>query len=752
MDCAEPEKCFTCFRRTDNFVRITSTSASGENLEEIFAKHFWFTKEQFVQKMVCSSCWERIDDFHRFYCEVEKAYGGPLIEVKVECLDDDEPVRITGMELDQEPLSEVFAEALCKVEHKEVKDGSEDEYKEEDDDDEEEDEDYEEDKEDDDEEFDVSKVEKETESESEKPLAKRRSPRKSYMRKTSKTGKRLKRGRISYMLECKLCGTKSSEVYETFYRLKKHFTEVHKSPAFAVCCKRKFTSREQLGRHFRKYHSTGGNTKAKTTTDNKKYNKRCMECNVYFRNEKGLAKHLFLMHTPDEHKQFKCDLCIKAFADEELLRIHINWHFQVQQKDHYCEPCDRYFVCAYNLKTHKEKHHLEGQEVGPVNATASSSEVASASGAEQAPATDPDNAAADAQPPANDGDEDAPSDSDASDSELMVCRRKWTPEAIAKEEEIIHRVLSLTCAVCDEVLETFQLLKKHGRENHKLKSVKVFCCERSFSRRSRLYEHCLSVHVQPDAFECEHCGRRFTESSGLRHHKWWMHTPASERPFKCDICGNTFMKEYLLKQHINRHLEQERKSFKCQECDRTLSTAFQLRAHMQSLHGEPSTWVCDVCAKGFTHRSLLEQHRMAHTPEGLAKISEQCKKCNKWYNSRKSYVKHRRRCGVHEPVKCEVCEHVAVNDLSLKSHMKLRHTNRPKYPCTYCGKEFSRELRLKEHEANHAGIVLYKCEYCPRMCNSSSNMYTHKKVAHPEQWAQKMAARYAPPVGAATPQ
>lgn len=24
-------------------------------------------------------------------------------------------------------------------------------------------------------------------------------------------------------------------------------------------------------------------------------------------------------------------------------------------------------------------------------------------------------------------------------------------------------------------------------------------------------------------------------------------------------------------------------------------------------------------------------------------------------------------------------------------------------------------------------------------------MYTHKKVAHPEQWAQKMAARYAPP-------
>lgn len=725
MDCTEPEKCFTCFRRTDNYIRITSVSASGENLEEIFAKHFWFTKEQFVQKIICGSCWERIDDFHRFYCEVEKTHCGQLVEVKVEVQEDDEGGKKPVIQMDdddEEPFNEVFAEALCKVEHKEVK-SSEGEDREDDDDEEMDDEEDD----DDDEEFDASKDVKESESESDQPLAKRRAPRKKPRRKVSSSNTR---GRNSYSLRCKLCDDEgeAADVYATFYRLKKHFQEVHKCPAFAICCKRKFTNREHLSRHFRTFHDKS-KSKDKKINDEKKLAKRCAECNVYFKDEKGLAKHLFLMHTPDEHKQFKCDLCMKAFADEELLRIHVNWHFQVQQKDHYCELCDRYFVGAYNLKTHIEKHHF--------------SKVATE---QDKVDTEQEKAVSDIQPAANNADDDASNDSDQSESEApVVSSRKWTPEAIAKEEEIIHKVLTLNCIVCNEEAATFQLLKKHCREKHGQKSTKVFCCERSFGRRSRLYEHCLSVHVQPDAFECEHCGRRFTESSGLQHHKWWMHTPASERPFKCDICGNTFMKEYLLKQHIQRHVEQERKSFQCKECDRTLSTAFQLKAHMQSLHGEPSNWVCDVCAKGFPHRSLLEQHRLAHTPEGLAKISEQCKKCNKWYNSRKSFVKHRRRCGVHEPVKCEFCPHVAVNDLAMKSHLKLRHTNRPKYPCTYCGKEFSRELRLKEHEANHAGIVLYKCEYCPRMCNSSSNMYTHKKVAHPEQWAQKMAARYAPP-------
>ncbi|XP_065092498.1 zinc finger protein 91-like [Ochlerotatus camptorhynchus] len=688
MASTEPEKCFTCFRRTDKFIRITEQDGvSGEDLQEIFIKHFWFTKNQFHNKTVCTTCWERIDDFHRFYCEVEKMHTAELLAVKEELPDEVEDDLATKMEDEEEPdqgESDVFAEALCKVEHAgdaSNSSHSSDEEDDEDDDDDDEDEDY------------VDPMDKKgSDSESEVPLAKRKATRKLQKHKKSNVRKR-----VPFSFSCKLCvdaGTENDEPFTTFYRLSKHFREVHKSPPFVMCCGRRYSSRRGLGHHFKKHPTM------------KNISKRCVECNIYFRSEHGLAKHLFLIHTPEDQKQFKCDLCLKAFADEELLRIHINWHFQVQQKDHYCAECDRYFISAINLASHNEMQHQT-----PLAAT---------------------------KP---DLDDDASNDSDQSESESKV---KGTPESIAKEEEIIHKILTLNCSACDVVADTFQLLKKHGRDAHGLKLMTIVCCERRFSRRSRLYEHCL-FHLKPDAFECELCKKRFPDSNALQHHKWWMHTPASERPFKCDICGNKFMKEYLLKQHIQRHVEQERKVFQCQLCDRALSTASQLRAHMQSLHGEASAWVCDVCAKGFSHRSVLERHRLSHTPEGLAKMMEQCTNCNRWYSNRKSFIKHRRRCGVAQPVKCDQCDHTAVNDVALKTHQKLRHTDRPKYPCTYCGKEFSRELRLKEHEANHAGIVLYKCEFCPRMCNSSSNMYTHKKVAHPEQWAQRVAARFGPP-------
>lgn len=105
-------------------------------------------------------------------------------------------------------------------------------------------------------------------------------------------------------------------------------------------------------------------------------------------------------------------------------------------------------------------------------------------------------------------------------------------------------------------------------------------------------------------------------------------------------------------------------------------------------------------------------------------------------------MNHLKRCLAGGPVTCDICGKEAVNELALASHKRFNHEERPSFACSYCGKQFKRILRLKEHEANHRGEVLYSCPYCPRTCNSSSNMYTHKKVAHPELWAAKVADRF----------
>lgn len=142
------------------------------------------------------------------------------------------------------------------------------------------------------------------------------------------------------------------------------------------------------------------------------------------------------------------------------------------------------------------------------------------------------------------------------------------------------------------------------------------------------------------------------------------------------------------------------------------------------------------------HKSLLETHRLSHSAEGAASLKKQCENCKKWLKNKDTYQNHLKRCLAGGPVTCDICGKEAVNELALASHKRFNHEKRPGFACSYCGKQFKRILRLKEHEANHRGEVLYSCPYCPRTCNSSSNMYTHKKVAHPELWAAKVAERF----------
>lgn len=167
-----------------------------------------------------------------------------------------------------------------------------------------------------------------------------------------------------------------------------------------------------------------------------------------------------------------------------------------------------------------------------------------------------------------------------------------------------------------------------------------------------------------------------------------------------------------------------------------------LRTHLEAIHGAASSWVCDICAKGFSHKSFLEAHRLSHTEEGAASLKRQCEHCKKWLKNAKSFTRHLKRCQSGGPVTCDVCGKEVANEVSLASHKRFYHSEQPVYPCSYCGKIFKRLIRHREHEANHRGEVLYECPFCPYSCNSNSNMYTHKKAAHAEQWAAKVEERF----------
>ncbi|XP_062544083.1 transcription factor grauzone-like [Armigeres subalbatus] len=714
MSGVKPEDCFTCLRRTDNFLCITERDeVSGENVEAVFAKHFWFNQAEYRNKSVCTSCWEKIDDFHKFYCEVERVHtpaATAMLElVKTETIDcDGIEVEMHVKEVDLEERGEVFAMEMHKLEVKEEEgedekplannDGEEEASSDDDRDDHEEQDDT----------NWKAPVTSDSGSDSDIPLARRLASRKRkrvFKKRVFKKPKLRKEKadneemndfiRSQMDITCHKCaelGIENEEVFESFYRLRVHFKMCHDTYGYVYCCNRKWASKTGLVEHLRNHEPM------------KDDQSRCVECNCIFKDKSSYANHMFLVHTPDDQKQFKCDRCEKAFAAEDLLNSHITWHEEVEKRNHRCQICNKYFISSRNLENHNLNHHQFGESS---NQDMSMGEA----GLEL-------------------------------DESSKSSRLKRTAEDLAKEDDLIKQFVALNCSKCDFVGETFNKLSYHALKKHNMNTHSVICCDKKFGKRQRLYEHCLR-HLNPDHFKCDICGKTYADSSGLQIHKWWIHTPISERPFKCDICGAAFVKDYLLKQHTKWHVNKERKTHFCDICNRSYSNSMQLRAHQQKKHGAVCDWVCDICAKGFIHRSLLEEHRLTHTEEGLASLKMQCEKCQRWLINKKSYLRHRRRClDTSGPVTCDICGKESVNEAALMGHKNFHHSKRPLFRCTFCGKECKTQLRLKEHEATHTGVVLYQCPHCPRTSNSSSNMYTHKKTAHPEQWAEEVSQRH----------
>merc|ERR1712025_581217 len=59
---------------------------------------------------------------------------------------------------------------------------------------------------------------------------------------------------------------------------------------------------------------------------------------------------------------------------------------------------------------------------------------------------------------------------------------------------------------------------------------------------------------------------------------------------------------------------------------------------------------------------------------------------------------------------CAQCEKVYYDIKKLKSHFRIRHTDKKKYACQFCGKSYSKKYRLKSH------IILKRTRGKPFKC------------------------------------
>ncbi|EAT39680.1 AAEL008550-PA [Aedes aegypti] len=299
-----------------------------------------------------------------------------------------------------------------------------------------------------------------------------------------------------------------------------------------------------------------------------------------------------------------------------------------------------------------------------------------------------------------------------------------------EEDDFIKQHRPYHCEDCPVKFESFAMILRHTIDIHG--KAYIMCCNVRYRTRALLFQH-VQLMKNPDAFKCEICGKSYMLHFNYVRHKQEAHLNKDQLIFECDRCPKRFPKKKLLQTHIAKHETLEKEKAKCEICGKCLRTQISLREHIEAVHEKKANFICEICSKPFTKRQLFLNHRITHdlTADQLKK---QCPICKRWQKNTKIWKQHLARHKNEGAYKCDHCEHVSINLLSLKDHIERQHKKIRKFVCDLCGKEYSRAVTLREHVANaHTGKPLYRCTFCDKKFFSNASMYSHRKKTHPQE-------------------
>ncbi|KAJ8922320.1 hypothetical protein NQ315_004263 [Exocentrus adspersus] len=323
------------------------------------------------------------------------------------------------------------------------------------------------------------------------------------------------------------------------------------------------------------------------------------------------------------------------------------------------------------------------------------------------------------------------------------------------------------CNVCNNVISGALNFSCHMQLHRQDKQFPCPLCRHITNRKSAMLVHIMRLHFKKYDFQCQSCGKGFTDASTFKEHE---NVHLGLKPFTCIVCNKEFVySRYLVAHQVRNHrvrvLDKDSKT-QCHMCSKIFArnetlvfpdsrSGTQRRRRLLRLERddeytppgyrkkrivknlkpiqkikkqEHKIWTCRRCLLEFESRRELTEHtKLYHVEEPkdqhTFKYDEEqdqytCNTCSAEYQSKKEVEDHISK--VHEEFyTCDVCKQTLKKAYSFAVHMK-GHSTDDTYTCPLCSYNTLRRTSLQTHiNRVHYHKFYFTCATCGKGFNDS---------------------------------